>query len=200
MSGTAEDRVRSTNLSEGEEGNEEFGMTDDELDLSWVMNRRLSTVHRFPIGSSCHRDTGRQTAGMVRISIDYQGDLHCQVTHEPSGSAFQTDAPKDNQGRGETFSPTDLVATALGSCMATTMGIVGRRHGIELDGVSVTVDKEMTSEGPRKIERLTTHIHFPFSRDADPEQILEKTALGCPVYLSISDAMEKPVEFHWKTE
>jgi len=134
---------------------------------------------------------------MVRILIDYQGELHCQVTHEPSGATFQTDAPKDNQGRGETFSPTDLVATALGSCMATTMAIVGRRHGMELGNINITVDKEMTSEGPRTIRRLITHVYFPFGRDADPEQILEKTALGCPVYLSISAAMDKSVHFHW---
>ena len=134
---------------------------------------------------------------MVRLSIDYQGELHCQVTHEPSGATFQTDAPKDNQGRGESFSPTDLVATALGSCMATTMGIVGRRHGIELEGFKITVDKEMTSEGPRTIRRLITHIHFPFGRDADPEQVLEKTALSCPVYLSLGEDVEKPVTFHW---
>ena len=134
---------------------------------------------------------------MVRILIDYQGELHCQVTHEPSGATFQTDAPKDNQGRGETFSPTDLVATALGSCMATTMAIVGRRHGMELGNINISVDKEMTSEGPRTIRRLITHVYFPFGRDADPEQILEKTALGCPVYLSISAAMDKSVHFHW---
>jgi uncharacterized OsmC-like protein len=137
---------------------------------------------------------------MVRILIDYQGELHCQVTHEPSGATFQTDAPKDNQGRGETFSPTDLVATALGSCMATTMAIVGRRHGMELGEVSVTVDKEMTSEGLRRIERLTTHIHFPFGRDADPDGILEETAMNCPVFLSTSSEIEKPVHFHWKGE
>lgn len=134
---------------------------------------------------------------MVRISIDYQGDLHCAVTHEPSGFSFETDAPKDNQGRGASFSPTDLVATALGSCMATTMAIVGRRHGIELDGFSVTVDKEMTQEGLRKISRLTTVVRFPFGRSIDPDGILEPTALGCPVYLSLSPEMEKPVTFVW---
>lgn len=134
---------------------------------------------------------------MVRLSIDYQGELHCQVTHEPSGATFQTDAPKDNQGRGETFSPTDLVATALGSCMATTMAIVGRRHGIELGSINVTVDKEMTSEGPRTIRRLITHVYFPFGRDADPEQIFEQTALNCPVFLSLGEDVEKPVTFHW---
>ena len=134
---------------------------------------------------------------MVRISIDYQGDLHCAATHEPSGIAFETDAPKDNQGRGASFSPTDLVATALGSCMATTMAIAGRRHGIELGAVSVTVDKEMTQEGPRRISRLTTVVRFPFGRSADPEGILEPTALGCPVYLSLSPQIEKPVTFEW---
>jgi uncharacterized OsmC-like protein len=135
--------------------------------------------------------------GMVRISIDYQGELHCSVTHEPSGCSFETDAPKDNQGRGASFSPTDLVATALGSCMATTMAIVARRHGMELGGFSVTVDKEMTNEGPRKISRLTTVVRFPFGRSEDPGGILEPTALGCPVFLSLSPEIEKPVRFEW---
>jgi putative redox protein len=137
---------------------------------------------------------------MVRISIDYQGDLHCAVRHEPSGTSFETDAPRDNQGRGESFSPTDLVATALGSCMATTMAIVCRRVGVELAGFHVTVDKEMTSEGPRRISRLTVHVHFPFARTDEIGPLLEKTAVTCPVYLSISDVMEKAVEFHWKAE
>ena len=140
---------------------------------------------------------GGTLRGMVRISIDYQGGLHCQVRHEPSGSTFQTDAPKDNQGKGESFSPTDLVATALGSCMATTMAIVARRQGIELEGFSLTVDKEMTSEGPRKISRLTTHLHLPFARTEELGALIEATATGCPVYLSLGDSIEKPVHFHW---
>jgi putative redox protein len=134
---------------------------------------------------------------MVRISIDYQGDLHCAVKHAPSGTCFETDAPKDNQGRGESFSPTDLVATALGSCMATTMAIVCRREGIELGGFSATVDKEMTAEGPRRIARLTTHVRFPFARTDKLGPLLEKTATSCPVYLSLNPEVEKPVTFEW---
>lgn len=152
------------------------------------------------VGRLVIAEGGGTLPGMVRISIDYQGDLHCAVTHEPSGFSFETDAPKDNQGRGASFSPTDLVATALGSCMATTMAIVGRRHGIELGGFSVTVDKEMTQEGPRRISRLTTAVRFPFGRSVDPDGILEQTALCCPVYLSLSPEMEKPVTFEWVDE
>lgn len=136
---------------------------------------------------------------MVRISIDYGGDFHCRVTHGPSGRSFETDAPKDNEGRGESFSPTDLVATALGSCLATTMAIVCRRKGVELEHFSVTVDKEMTAEGPRKISRLTTHVYLPFSRTPEIGPLLERTAESCPVFLSLNESVEKSVRFHWAT-
>src|SRR3954463_12384260 len=89
-------------------------------------------------------DPCARLAGMVKITGEYQGDLHCTVRHEPSGATFATDAPKDNQGRGEAFSPTDLVATALGSCMATTMAIVGRKNGFELPPLRFETTKEMS--------------------------------------------------------
>ncbi|HEY9247748.1 MAG TPA: OsmC family protein, partial [Rariglobus sp.] len=82
---------------------------------------------------------------MVKISGEYQGDLHCVATHEPSGASLMTDAPKDNQGRGEAFSPTDLVATALATCIATTMALVARKHGVELKGLRYEVTKEMSA-------------------------------------------------------
>ena len=101
---------------------------------------------------------------MVKITIDYEGDLHCAATHVPSATRLATDATVDNEGRGESFSPTDLVATALGSCMATTMAIVARRKGVELAGTKVEVDKEMTAQPGRVIaagavEGLTNGIH-----------------------------------------
>src|SRR5271169_1803564 len=98
---------------------------------------------------------------MVNIQIEYQGDLHCKATHGPSGAELSTDAPRDNQGRGESFSPTDLVATALGTCMITVMGIAARKLNIDVSGVTATVEKEMTAAPPRRIERLTVRIHVP---------------------------------------
>jgi uncharacterized OsmC-like protein len=134
---------------------------------------------------------------MVSISIEYTGDLHCNATHGPSGAQLATDAPSDNQGKGEAFSPTDLVATALGTCIATTMAIVGERHGVELKGMTVRVAKEMASE-PRRIGRLTTEVHIPLPADHPHRELLEKTALGCPVHRSLSGEMERPTEFFWE--
>ena len=132
---------------------------------------------------------------MVTITGEYQGDLHCSAVHGPSGNTLSTDAPRDNQGRGEAFSPTDLVATALGTCMATIMGIYARQKGIELEGMRVEVSKEMTATAPRKIARLTTEIWMPGGMGRDPA--LEAAALTCPVHRSLHPDVEKPVNFHW---
>ena len=134
---------------------------------------------------------------MVRIDVKYEGGLHCQAVHGPSGEALATDAPVDNHGRGETFSPTDLVATALATCMATTMGIVSDRHGWKIEGASLVVTKEMTSEGPRRIRRLAVTIDCPAPEDAEAKKTLEQTAHNCPVRISLLPAIEVPVEFRW---
>ena len=134
---------------------------------------------------------------MVKVSIEYAGDLHCSVTHGPSQRQFETDAPVDNRGRGESFSPTDLVATALGTCMATTMGIVADRHGINLKGMKIDVVKEMSSKGPRRVARLTTEIHVPLPSSIEKRKALEEAALTCPVYISLHPEIEKPVAFRW---
>ena len=134
---------------------------------------------------------------MVQISIDYTGNLHCDAKHGPSGSAIATDAPADNQGKGEAFSPTDLVATALGTCIATTMAIVAERHQVELKGMTVQVQKEMASD-PRRISRLTTEVHIPLPADHPQRALLEKTALGCPVHRSLAAEMERPTKFFWE--
>jgi putative redox protein len=134
---------------------------------------------------------------MVQISIDYTGNLHCNATHGPSGTLLATDAPLDNQGKGESFSPTDLVATALGTCIATTMAIVAERHGVELRGITVQVSKEM-ADAPRRIGRLTTEVHIPLPADHPQRELLEKTALGCPVHRSLAAEMERPTEFFWE--
>lgn len=138
---------------------------------------------------------------MVQIEIRYDGDLQCGAIHGPSGTALSTDAPVDNQGKGESFSPTDLVATALGTCMMTVMGIVARNHGWTLDGVALRVQKEMTVERPRRIARLRVDFEVPRATaealDVAAREKLEHAALTCPVRLSIHESIEVPVAFDW---
>lgn len=136
---------------------------------------------------------------MVNISISYTGGLHCVATHEPSGSELATDAPVDNNGKGEAFSPTDLVATALGTCMATVMAIAAQRHQIELNGMRVSITKEMSKDMPRRIVRLASEIHVPLPKDHPQRELIEKAALGCPVHHSLHPEIEKPVNFVWKS-
>ena len=134
---------------------------------------------------------------MVRIQTEYQGDLHCASAHTPSKTELATDAPVDNQGRGESFSPTDLVATSLGTCILTTMGIVAKTLNFDLTGASATVDKEMTSAPPRKISRLTVAIRIPRTTSAENHQRLETAAQTCPVKKSLHPDIETPIEFVW---
>src|SRR5229473_4144737 len=98
---------------------------------------------------------------MVKASIKYTGGLHCDATHGPSQSKLATDAPTDNKGKGESFSPTDLVATALGTCMSTIMGMKAEELGLKLRGMTVSVKKEMSKDGPRRIARLPSEVHIP---------------------------------------
>ncbi len=134
---------------------------------------------------------------MVKITGDYQGDLHCTARHEPSGSTLVTDAPKDNQGRGEAFSPTDLMATALGTCIATTMAIAARKHGLELQGVRYEVTKEMSTDAPRRIAKLATQIWMPIPGSHPVAKILVGAANNCPVHHSLASSIAKPIVFHW---
>lgn len=134
---------------------------------------------------------------MVAIQFEYQGDLHCRAIHGPSGSELNTDAPKDNQGRGESFSPTDLVATALGTCMLTVMGIAARTLNIDISGATATVEKEMTAAPPRRIESLTVRIRVPQSISAENRQKLERAAHTCPVHKSLHPDIQTPIEFTW---
>jgi putative redox protein len=134
---------------------------------------------------------------MVAIQLEYQGELHCKAVHGPSGTELSTDAPKDNQGRGESFSPTDLVATALGSCMLTVMGIMARTLEIDITGATASVEKEMTSVAPRRIERLTVKIHVPQPISAENKLKLERAAHTCPVHKSLHPEVQMPIEFTW---
>lgn len=122
---------------------------------------------------------------MVTISITYQGQLRCRAVHDQSGAAILTDAPLDNQGRGESFSPTDMVAAGLGTCMCTIMGIVAKRDGIALEGTQIRVEKHMTTTPPRRIARLTVAFTMPSGIDAAARIKLERAAHTCPVALSL---------------
>jgi putative redox protein len=134
---------------------------------------------------------------MVSIQVEYQGELHCKATHGPSGAELSTDAPTDNQGRGESFSPTDLVATALGSCMLTIMGIAARTQKIDISGATASVEKEMTAALPRRIARLTVRIHVPHVLSQADKEKLERAAHTCPVHKSLHPDVEIPIEFTW---
>jgi putative redox protein len=131
---------------------------------------------------------------MVTVTARYQGDLLCTATHGPSGATIRTDAPKDNEGQGRHFSPTDLVGTAMGTCMLTIMGIVARRIGIAIEGATATVQKHM-SASPRRIGRLPVEIRVPGRLTAEQRKKLEAAALGCPVHKSLHPDIEAPVTF-----
>jgi uncharacterized OsmC-like protein len=134
---------------------------------------------------------------VVRIEVRYEGGLRCAATHGPSGGTLRTDAPADNHGQGESFSPTDLVATALGTCVLTTMGIVAERHGWDLSGASVSVDKEMVADPLRRIGRLVVTVRVPGDLDAAARAALERTAQTCPVHKSLRPEVEIPMRFEW---
>lgn len=134
---------------------------------------------------------------MVKITGDYQGELHCSARHEPSGSVLATDAPRDNQGRGESFSPTDLVATALGTCIMTTMAIAARKHGVELKGIRFETTKEMSTDTPRRIVRLATQIWMPIPQAHPNAKALEAAGHACPVHRSLHPDVAAPITFHW---
>jgi putative redox protein len=135
---------------------------------------------------------------MVEISIRYDGDLHCSATHGPSQSRLATDAPTDNQGKGEAFSPTDLVATALGTCMSTIMAMKADSLGLDLRGMTVSVKKEMSKDGPRRIVGLPSEVHIPLPANSPERGALEQAALNCPVHKSLPAEIVRPTKFFWE--
>ena len=137
---------------------------------------------------------------MVEIKLSYEGDLHCSAIHTPSGSTLVTDAPVDNNGRGQAFSPTDLVATALASCMATVIGIVAKRKEIAVEGMTVVVRKHMTTDLPRRISRLELDLDIPLPASHPDRKILESAARGCPVHHSIHPDIELVMNWKWQEE
>jgi len=134
---------------------------------------------------------------MVEVAIVYQGKLRCKATHEPSGTELITDAPKDNMGEGSSFSPTDLVGTALGSCMLTLMGIMAQRLELDLNGTTVRVIKEMVTAPVRRIGKLDVEFDIPAQIAAEQRQKLENAAMTCPVHKSLHPDVEVNVKFNW---
>jgi putative redox protein len=134
---------------------------------------------------------------MVEISVRYEGDLRCRAVHGPSGTELLTDAPVDNHGKGESFSPTDLLAAALPACVMTIIGIVAERHGIDLAGMHARTSKVMSSDAPRRIARLPTVVEIPLPADHPQRANLENAAKTCPVHKSLRAEIDAPLEFRW---
>ena len=133
----------------------------------------------------------------VEIDVTYEGDLHCTAAHGPSKQRLMTDAPVDNGGRGEAFSPTDLVATGLGTCTATIMGLAAKRHGWDVAGARVHVVKEMTAAGTRRIASLKATVTLPQTArlsEADRKR-LEQAVKSCPVQQSLHPDVKVTMEF-----
>ena len=133
---------------------------------------------------------------MVHIDIIYKGNLRCTSIHQPSNCQLITDAPVDNHGKGESFSPTDLVATALGSCMATIMGIVADRDGLDLSGMTISVDKDMVADPHRRIGTLFVKITAK-GIDKIHHEKLRNAALSCPVAQSINPKIKVDLTMEW---
>ena len=137
----------------------------------------------------------------VEIKAVYSGKLRCDATHGPSGMSLHTDAPVDNGGSGSSFSPTDLVATALGTCVMTIMGLVADRHDLNLEGMQVNVVKEMVADPVRRIGSLKTTITVPAGAIDDPEMRgrIETAAGKCPVHQSLHPEIDAPIEFVYQS-
>ncbi len=134
---------------------------------------------------------------MVKIHLDYLGNLRNSATHIPSGTELNTDAPVDNHGLGESFSPTDLVATGLGACMTTVMGIVAQRKSLSLKGLGLEVRKHMSEDTPRRISKIEIDFSMPISADHPEAKLLENAARGCPVHHSLHPDIVVDLKWIW---
>lgn len=132
----------------------------------------------------------------VAISGAYDHDLKVTVRHEQSGTSFLTAAPLDNQGDGSSFSPTDLVATALGSCVLTVMAIAARNHDIPFDGAGFRIEKHMAAN-PRRVAALPMVVRMPPGLTADQREILEHAGSHCPVHHTLHPDVETPLRFEY---
>ncbi len=134
---------------------------------------------------------------MVEMSLVYEGELRVKAVHGPSGVSLVTDAPVDNQGRGESFSPTDLVVTALASCMITTMAIVADRHQIELKGTTLVARKHMIQKPVRRIGKIEVMLRMPPVAEEKDRNMLEHAARICPVHQSLHPDVAVEIQFEW---
>ena len=134
---------------------------------------------------------------MVKTKTTYEGGLHCSMVHEPSGATLSTDAPVDNNGKGEAFCPTDLCATALAACAMTIIGIYGRNHGVDVTGTTIEISKTM-SANPRRIGKIEIIFNMPDREFSEKEKtMIERAAHTCPVHLSLHPDTEQVFTFKW---
>ena len=131
---------------------------------------------------------------MNTFEIKYKGDLRTTAIHLDSGSEISTDAPKDNHGLGETFSPTDMVCTALASCILTIMAIAVEKDNVDIKGTTAVVKKTMGIK-PRRISKIDIDLTFPREYDQKTKTILERAAYNCPVHHTLSETVEKNISF-----
>ena len=133
---------------------------------------------------------------MTTSVVFYSGNLRTESQHLQSGETITTDAPIDNEGTGQAFSPTDLAATSLANCMMTVMGIVANRHNIDIEGTRANVEKFM-GVNPRRIVEIKIDFHFPNRYDTATKKILEQAALNCPVAKSLSESISQNIDFKY---
>jgi uncharacterized OsmC-like protein len=134
---------------------------------------------------------------MNTYTISYDGDLRCTLVHDDSGQRLVTDAPKDNHGRGEAFSPTDLCCAALGACLTTVMGIHARKEGLRIEGTRLSVEKRMSTQPPRRIIGVAITLTMPPGVPRERRAFLEQAARTCPVALSLHPDIAQDVQFVW---
>jgi len=147
---------------------------------------------------SSNHDLKNNNMISTKISCKYLGDLHVEAKHSLSGSIIHTDAPKDHDGDGKDFAPTDLLASALGTCIITIMGIEAKRRGWKLGEINVDVYKTMTTNGPRKIKLLILEIFMPHELDEDKLKVLQSVSNECPVKLNLEESID--IRFNWHYE
>ena len=135
---------------------------------------------------------------MNTFEIKYKGDLRTTAIHLDSGSEISTDAPKDNHGLGETFSPTDIVCTALASCILTIMAIAVEKDNVDIKGTTAVVKKTMGTN-PRQISKIDIDLTFPREYDQKTKTILERAAYNCPVHHTLSETVEKNISFTYNS-
>jgi putative redox protein len=134
---------------------------------------------------------------MVKITVTYEGNLRTKAIHVESGAEIETDAPKDNHGKGELFSPTDLLAASLGTCVLTLMGIMARKLKVDLTGLRATVEKEMANAPSRMVKRIVIHVYCPQKLESEIRSKIEQVGIECPVHHSLHPNVQQEIVFHW---